>query len=161
MQEHFFFLPIFFLLLLLYLLQIVSAESNIKPIINTWMATKDDNKTGSGCLCVPMAREMTHQHLHLTFTYLLLSTCLSLCIWGNLHHLMFLFLCQTCPMCFVLSSPLIVFFYGTPVIVGSGGNERNVVGIPHTRMQCGCCRGRAIHSLAIFISLTCRCNSKT
>lgn len=28
-------------------------------------------------------------------------------------------------------------------------------------MQCGSCRGRAIHSLAIFISLTCRCNSKT
>ncbi|OJZ86874.1 hypothetical protein ASPFODRAFT_616363 [Aspergillus luchuensis CBS 106.47] len=101
MQEHFFYLYFFFsiLLLLFYLLQIVSAESNIKPIINTWMATKDDNKTGFGCLCVPMAREMTHQHLHLTF-YLLLSTCLSLCIWGNLHHLMFLFLCQTCPMCF-------------------------------------------------------------
>lgn len=69
MQEHFYYLYFFFFhfTLTFYLLQIVSAESNIKPIINTWMATKDDNKTGFGCLCVPMAREMTHQHLHLTF----------------------------------------------------------------------------------------------
>lgn len=51
------------------------------------------------------------------FTYLLLSTCLSLCIWGNLHHLMFLFLCQTCPMCFcsLISNHV---SYGPPVIVG-------------------------------------------